>query len=123
MVKSEAIFLVKKGEAKHAFMRKEITLPPLNKGEVIIHSEAFGLNYADVMARNGLYREAPPMPCVIGYEVVGKVLSVGPEGNSDLIASAINDLGLIVCNDAHWAAIVCGCCILYTHFYLFAVCL
>ena len=88
-MKSEAIFLVKKGEAKHAFMRKEITLPPLNKGEVIIHSEAFGLNYADVMARNGLYREAPPMPCVIGYEVVGKVLSVGPEGNSDLIGKRV----------------------------------
>tara|TARA_B100001093_G_scaffold111469_1_gene103882 strand:+ start:1130 stop:2149 length:1020 start_codon:yes stop_codon:yes gene_type:complete len=88
-VKSEAIFLVKKGDAKHAFLRKEITLPALNKGEVIIKSEAFGLNYADVMARNGLYREAPPMPCVIGYEVVGKVLSIGPNGNSDLIGKRV----------------------------------
>ncbi len=88
-MKSEAIFLVKKGDAKDAFLRKEITLPALKKGEVIIKSEAFGLNYADVMARNGLYREAPPMPCVIGYEVVGEVLSIGPEGNADLIGKRV----------------------------------
>lgn len=88
-MKSEAIFLVKKGDAKHAFLKKEITLPALNKGEVMIKSEAFGLNYADVMARNGLYREAPPMPCVIGYEVVGEVLSVGPDGNHDLIGKRV----------------------------------
>ena len=37
--------------------------------------EGFGLNYADVMARHGLYREAPPMPSIIGYEVVGKVIA------------------------------------------------
>ena len=88
-MKSEAIFLVKKGDAKHAFLRKEIILPALKKGEVIIKSEAFGLNYADVMARNGLYREAPPMPCVIGYEVVGEVVSVGLGGNSDLIGKRV----------------------------------
>tara|TARA_B100000963_G_scaffold58422_1_gene46470 strand:+ start:2365 stop:3381 length:1017 start_codon:yes stop_codon:yes gene_type:complete len=88
-VKSEAIFLVKKGEAKHAFLRKEIILPSLNKGEVIIQSESFGLNYADVMARNGLYREAPPMPCVVGYEVVGEVVSVGPDGNSSLMGKRV----------------------------------
>ena len=88
-MKSEAIFLVKKGDAKHAFLRKEITLPALKKGEVIIKSEAFGLNYADVMARNGLYREAPPMPCVIGYEVVGEVVSVGLGGNADLIGKRV----------------------------------
>ena len=88
-MKSEAIFLVKKGDAKDAFLRKEITLRKLNKGEVIIKSEAFGLNYADVMARMGLYREAPPLPCVIGYEVVGVVVSVGSGGNSDLIGKRV----------------------------------
>ena len=88
-MKSEAIFLVKKGDAKDAFLRKEIIIRALKKGEVIIKSEAFGLNYADVMARNGLYREAPPMPCVIGYEVVGEVVSVGPGGDSDLIGKRV----------------------------------
>lgn len=86
---SEAIFLVQKGPAKQAFKRQEITLPPLKNSEVLIESEAFGLNYADVMARNGLYREAPAMPCVIGYEVVGKIIEVGPDGDNETIGQRV----------------------------------
>ena len=41
------------------------------------------------MARLGLYREAPPMPCVIGYEVVGKIAEVGLLGNRDLIGKRV----------------------------------
>lgn len=88
-MQSEAIFLVKKGNAKHAFEKRPISLPDLKAGEVLIQSEAFGLNYADVMARNGLYREAPPMPCVIGYEVVGVVTAVGPECSQGLIGKRV----------------------------------
>jgi NADPH2:quinone reductase len=43
---------------------------------------AFGLNYADVMSRKGEYRDAPPLPAVIGYEVVGEVTKLG-EGVSE----------------------------------------
>ena len=43
------------------------------------------MNYADVMARNGLYRDAPPMPCVIGYEVVGEVVEAGIELSRSII--------------------------------------
>ena len=76
-MKSEALFLIKKGAAEQAFERRTFELPKLEPNELLVESEAFGLNYADVMARNGLYREAPPMPCVVGYEVVGKVIEVG----------------------------------------------
>ncbi|HOZ40588.1 MAG TPA: zinc-binding dehydrogenase [Flavobacteriales bacterium] len=51
--------------------------------QVRIAVEGFGLNYADVMAAQGLYREAPPLPSVLGYEVVGRVEACGaavPEG-------------------------------------------
>lgn len=65
------------GPAAQAFELREIELPALQPNEVLIESEAFGLNYADVMARLGLYREAPPMPCVLGYELVGRVTEVG----------------------------------------------
>ena len=88
-MKSEAIFLVKKGSSSDAFQKRHIVLPDLNSGEVLIKSEAFGLNYADVMARNGMYRDAPPMPCVIGYEVVGEVIDVGPNGSSELIGKRV----------------------------------
>ncbi|MBA3901711.1 MAG: zinc-binding dehydrogenase, partial [Bacteroidetes bacterium] len=36
-----------------------------------------GLNFADVLARNGLYKDAPPLPAVLGYEVVGRIEAFG----------------------------------------------
>ena len=89
MFQSEAIFLHKKGNAEKAFELRKTTLPSLETNEVLIESEAFGLNYADVMARNGLYREAPPIPCVIGYEVVGIIIQVGSEVDSKLIGKRV----------------------------------
>lgn len=84
-MKSEAFFLTKAGAAKEAFVLKELDLPSLASDEVLIETEAFGLNYADVMARKGLYREAPPFPCVIGYEVVGKIVATGSKVKPHLL--------------------------------------
>lgn len=57
-------------------LRERPDLPP-GPGQVLIRSEGFGLNYADVMAVKGLYRDAPPPPCVLGYEAVGRVERCG----------------------------------------------
>ena len=73
----KAIYLIKQGKAETAFEIKEVDQPKPKAGEVLIKSEGFGLNYAEVMARNGLYRGAPPLPCVLGYEVVGEVVEIG----------------------------------------------
>ncbi len=51
--------------------------PPVGPGEVRIDVKAAGINFADTMARVGLYPEAPKPPCVMGYEVAGDVESVG----------------------------------------------
>ena len=51
--------------------------PPVGPGEVRIAVRAAGINFADVMARAGLYPDAPDPPCVVGYEVGGEVESVG----------------------------------------------
>jgi NADPH:quinone reductase-like Zn-dependent oxidoreductase len=51
--------------------------PPVGPGEVRIDVKAAGINFADTMARVGLYPEAPKPPCVVGYEVAGDVESVG----------------------------------------------
>jgi NADPH:quinone reductase-like Zn-dependent oxidoreductase len=56
--------------------------PPVGPGEVRIAVKAAGLNFADTMARLGLYPDAPKPPCVMGYEVSGEVESVG-EGVAD----------------------------------------
>jgi NADPH:quinone reductase-like Zn-dependent oxidoreductase len=51
--------------------------PAVGAGEVRIAVHAAGLNFADTMARVGLYPAAPKPPCVLGYEVAGEVESVG----------------------------------------------
>ena len=51
--------------------------PPLEAGQVRIAVAAAGINFADVMARMGLYADAPKTPCVVGYEVAGTVLELG----------------------------------------------
>ena len=73
----KAIYLVRNGEAREAFETREAPTPQPGAGEIRIAVEAFGLNYADVSARRGLYRDAPPIPCVVGYEVVGRVDALG----------------------------------------------
>ena len=46
-------------------------------GEVRIAVRAAGVNFADVLARMGLYPDAPKPPLVVGYEVAGTVDAVG----------------------------------------------
>src|SRR5436305_8217952 len=51
--------------------------PQPRPGEVLIDVRAAGINFADLMARLGLYPDAPKPPCVIGYEVAGTIAAVG----------------------------------------------
>ena len=84
-MKTTGFILTKNGKAEEAFELSEVTLPALKSDEVLIESEAFGLNYADVMARLGLYGETPPLPCVLGYEVVGNIIEVGKDVDAQLL--------------------------------------
>lgn len=45
----------------------------------MIQVEAFGLNYAEVMARLGLYPDSPELPFIPGYDCVGTIVEIGPE--------------------------------------------
>jgi NADPH:quinone reductase-like Zn-dependent oxidoreductase len=51
--------------------------PPVGAGEVRIAVKAAGINFADTLARTGMYPDSPKVPCVVGYEVAGEVESVG----------------------------------------------
>src|SRR6185437_2050114 len=51
--------------------------PPVGPHEVRIAVKAAGVNFADTLARTGLYPDSPKLPCVVGYEVAGEVESVG----------------------------------------------
>ena len=57
---------------------RETPDPTPGPGEVRIRVRACGLNFAEVMARQGLYPDAPKPPCVLGYEAAGEVDALGP---------------------------------------------
>ncbi|HTE56071.1 MAG TPA: medium chain dehydrogenase/reductase family protein [Kofleriaceae bacterium] len=63
---------------------REAPDPEPGPGEVRVRVAAAGINFADVMARMGLYPDAPPLPAVVGYEVAGTVERLGPGAPSDL---------------------------------------
>jgi NADPH:quinone reductase-like Zn-dependent oxidoreductase len=56
---------------------REAPDPVAGEGEVRIAVRTAGVNFADVLARVGLYPDAPKPPAVIGYEVAGVVDAVG----------------------------------------------
>jgi NADPH2:quinone reductase len=86
---SQVFFLKSYGSADSAFELRNISINEPKSNELLIEVESFGLNYADVMARNKLYREAPPLPCVIGYEVVGKVIACGSDTDAALLGKRV----------------------------------
>jgi NADPH:quinone reductase-like Zn-dependent oxidoreductase len=73
-----AVYITKHGPPEVLQVREE---PPPERprgDEVAIDVKAAGVNFADTMARIGLYPDAPKTPCVVGYEVAGVVTAVGP---------------------------------------------
>lgn len=51
--------------------------PHPGPGEVRLRVGAVGVNFADVLARMGLYPDAPPLPAVPGFEAAGRIDAVG----------------------------------------------
>jgi len=71
------------------FEVREAPDPIPNTGEVRIKVSFSGVNFADVLARMGVYRDAPPPPTVIGYEVSGVIDSLGDDLDSDLLGKRV----------------------------------
>jgi len=63
--------------------------PTPGNDEVVIKVRAAGLNFADILARQGLYPDGPPKPCVMGYEVSGVVESAGKDVNSSFAGKSV----------------------------------
>jgi NADPH:quinone reductase-like Zn-dependent oxidoreductase len=56
---------------------REAPDPAPGPGAVRIRVKAAGLNFSDLLARQGLYPDAPPLPAVMGYEVAGEIDELG----------------------------------------------
>jgi synaptic vesicle membrane protein VAT-1 len=70
------IWITKAGSPE-VLVVKEAPDPEAKKGEVRVRVRASGINFADLLARVGLYPDAPKIPCVVGYEVSGTIDQVG----------------------------------------------
>jgi synaptic vesicle membrane protein VAT-1 len=57
---------------------REAAMPVPSGDQVLIKVAAAGINFADIMARLGVYPDAPKPPCVVGYEVAGEIVAAGP---------------------------------------------
>jgi NADPH2:quinone reductase len=52
---------------------KEISVPALKEGEILVEMKAIGLNFADIMRRNGVYPIRGNAPFINGFEGAGIV--------------------------------------------------
>ena len=71
-----AVWITRPG-GPEALEVRETADPEPGPGQVRIRVHAVGLTFADVMAAQGLYPDAPKPPCVVGYEVSGVVDALG----------------------------------------------
>jgi NADPH:quinone reductase len=51
----------------------EVPEPDPGEGQSVIDVKAAGINFADVLIRNGQYPQPPPLPVILGNEVAGDV--------------------------------------------------
>jgi NADPH:quinone reductase-like Zn-dependent oxidoreductase len=68
---------------------QETPEPQPAQGEVVVKVKAAGLNFADILARQGLYPDGPKKPCVMGYEVAGVIDSVGADVDQEFLGRAV----------------------------------
>jgi NADPH:quinone reductase-like Zn-dependent oxidoreductase len=71
-----SLVITKHGEPE-VLQVQERPEPRPGRGEVRVAVKAAGINFADLMARMGMYPDAPNPPSVVGYEFAGDVESVG----------------------------------------------
>lgn len=75
------VWITGRGGPKKLVLR-EAPDPQPQGAELRIRVAASGINFADILARKGLYPDAPKLPCVVGYEVSGTVDAAGPQAQA-----------------------------------------
>ena len=63
--------------------------PKPGPGEILVDVRAAGLNFADILARQGLYPDGPKKPCVMGYEVAGVISEVGQKVDPSIVGAEV----------------------------------
>ncbi|WAJ42756.1 zinc-binding dehydrogenase [Mycobacterium sp. Aquia_216] len=72
-----SVVITKHGDPSVLQVQQRPDPPPPGPGQLQVAVRAAGVNFADHLARVGLYPDAPKLPAVVGYEVAGTVAAVG----------------------------------------------
>jgi NADPH:quinone reductase-like Zn-dependent oxidoreductase len=72
-----AVVITKHGDPSVLQVQERPDPPRPGPGQLQVAVRAAGVNFADHLARVGLYPDAPKLPAVVGYEVAGTVTAVG----------------------------------------------
>ena len=51
---------------------EDVPEPEAGEGQSVVDVKAAGINFADVLIKNGQYPQPPPLPAVLGNEVGGR---------------------------------------------------
>jgi len=63
---------------------ESITTPVPGEGEILVRIRAGGLGFPDLLISRGAYQHRPTLPCVLGGDMAGEVVGLGP-GVRDLM--------------------------------------
>ncbi|HUM18422.1 MAG TPA: alcohol dehydrogenase catalytic domain-containing protein [Candidatus Nitrosotalea sp.] len=73
----------------HRLELRDAPDPQPGTRELRVRVHASGINFADILVRQGLYPDAPKPPCVVGYEVSGRVDAAGADLSPDWIGKEV----------------------------------
>jgi NADPH:quinone reductase len=60
-------------EVGEPLLVEDVPEPDAGEGQSVVDVKAAGINFADVLIRNGQYPQPPPLPVILGNEVAGDV--------------------------------------------------
>ncbi len=93
----KAIVFDPPGTAGAAPLLREVPMPAPAPGEVLVRVRRAGLNFADLMMRQGIYPHPKGYPLVAGLELAGEVAAAGPGvtgwAEGDRVAAFPEDAG------------------------------
>ena len=73
MQKRQSLFIREFGKPEVLSFEEESFENTLGQEDVLIDVKYSGINFADIVMRNGLYQDAPKRPFIPGYELSGVV--------------------------------------------------
>jgi 2-desacetyl-2-hydroxyethyl bacteriochlorophyllide A dehydrogenase len=85
----QSIEITKYGSAQDLELKQKTIKDEIAEDEVLIEVKYSGINFADIVMRLGMYKDAPPKPFVPGYEISGVVKKVGSKVNRIIVGEEV----------------------------------